>query len=134
MVLVSYRYYTESRQRRRIVDNLSIFLFAIAGISTLVGAFYLMASAANSKPVRDYNAGRLTGTWTTEVKKPVHPEMRDVEPGTQLMGVNFDQKTECDLEEYKDLQARINVLRAELEDQLGDDDEDDEDGDIIVRV
>ena len=116
------------------MDNLSIFLFAIAGISTLVGAFYLMASAANSKPVRDYNAGRLTGTWTTEVKKPVHPEMRDVEPGTQLMGVNFDQKTECDLEEYKDLQARINVLRAELEDQLGDDDEDDDDGDIIVRV
>ena len=116
------------------MDNLSIFLFAIAGISTLVGAFYLMASAANSKPVRDYNAGRLTGTWTTEVKKPVHHEMRDVEPGTQLMGVNFDQKTECDLEEYKDLQARINVLRAELEDQLGDDDEDDDDGDIIVRV
>ena len=114
------------------MDNLSIFLFAIAGISTLVGAFYLMASAANSKPVRDYNAGRLTGTWTTEVKKPVHPEMRDVEPGTQLMGVNFQQKTECDLEEYKDLQARIEALRKELE---GDDEEDEEDdGDIIVRV
>ena len=115
------------------MDNLSIFLFAIAGISTLVGAFYLMISAANSKPVRDYNAGRLTGTWTTEVKKPVHPEMKDVEPGTQLMGVNFQQKTECDLEEYRDLQARIDALRAELG---GDDeeDEDDEDGDVIVRV
>ena len=113
------------------MDNLSIFLFAIAGISTLVGAFYLMASAANSKPVRDYNAGRLTGTWTTEVKKPVHPEMRDVEPGTKLMGVNFEQKTECDLEEYRDLQARIDALRLELE---GEDEDDDEDGDIIVRV
>ena len=113
------------------MDNLSIFLFAIAGISTLVGAFYLMASAANSKPVRDYNAGRLTGTWETEVKKPVHPEMRDVEPGTKLMGVNFEQKTECDLEEYRDLQARINALRLELE---GEDEDDDEDGDIIVRV
>ena len=115
------------------MDNLSLFLFAIAGISTLVGAFYLMYSAANSKPVRDYNAGRLTGTWTTQVKKPVHPEMKDVEPGTQLMGVNFEQKTECDLEEYRDLQARIDALRAELG---GDDeeDEDDEDGDIIVRV
>jgi hypothetical protein len=112
------------------VDNLSIFLFAIAGISTLVGAFYLMISAANSKPVRDYNAGRLTGTWTTEVKKPVHPEMKDVEPGTQLMGVNFQQKTECDLEEYRDLQARIDALRAEL----GGDDEDDEDdgGDVVI--
>ena len=124
------------------MDNLSIFLFAIAGISTLVGAFYLMASAANSRPVRDYNAGRLTGTWTTEVKKPVHPEMKDVEPGTQLMGVNFQQKTECDLEEYKDLQARIEQLKIEFggdldinpADFIEGDDEEDEDGDMIVRV
>ena len=124
------------------MDNLSIFLFAIAGISTLVGAFYLMASASNSRPVRDYNAGRLTGTWTTEVKKPVHPEMKDVEPGTQLMGVNFQQKTECDLEEYRDLQARIEQLKIELggdldinpADFIEGDDEEDEDGDMIVRV
>ena len=115
------------------MDNLSIFLFAIAGISTLVGAFYLMASAANSKPVRDYNAGRLTGTWTTEVKKPVHPEMRDVEPGTQLMGVNFQQKTECDLEEYRDLQARIEELRRELGGEIDDEeDEEDDGGDVVV--
>ena len=104
------------------MDNLSIFLFAIAGISTLVGAFFLMYSAANSKPVRDYNAGRLTGEWTTEVKKPIHPEMKDVEPGTELMGVNFQQKTSCDLEEYQDLQARINKLREELEGEEDDDD------------
>ena len=95
----------------------------MAGISMLVGAFYLMHSAASSKPMRDYNAGRLSGTWTTQVKKPVHPEMRDVAPGTELMGVNFG-KTECDLEEYKDLQARIDALREELEDQLDDDDDD----------
>ena len=104
------------------MDNLSIFLFAIAGISTLVGAFYLMASAANSKPVRDYNAGRLTGEWTAEVTKPVHPEMQNVKPGEELMGVTFKEpKTECSLEEYKDLQARIEILRAELggEDTLG---------------
>ena len=114
------------------MDNLSIFLFAIAGISTLVGAFYLMHSVANSKPVQDYNTGRLTGTWTTQVKKPVHPEMRDVEPGTQLMGVNFQQKTECSLDEYKDLQARIEVLRAELEDPWDDDDDDDDGGDVVA--
>ena len=116
------------------MDNFSIFLFAIAGISTLVGAFFLMYSAANSKPVRDYNAGRLTGEWTTEVKKPVHPEMQDVKPGEQLMGVTFKSKevTECDLEEYRDLQARIEALRMELEGE--DEDEDEDDGDIIVRV
>ena len=77
-----------------------------------------------SKPVRNYN----TGTWTTQVTKRVHPEMEGVEPGTELMGVNFDEKpTSCDLEEYKDLQARIEVLRAELE---GEEDDDDEDGDV----
>ena len=115
------------------MDNLSIALFLVTSVSLFAGAIWLMYSAANSRPVRDYNAGRLTGTWTTQVKKPVHPEMKDVEPGTQLMGVNFEQKTECDLEEYRDLQARIDALRAELG---GDDeeDEDDEDGDIIVRV
>ena len=108
------------------MDNFSIFLFAMAGISLLVGAFYLMHSAASSKPMRDYNAGRLTGTWTTQVKKPVHPEMRDVEPGTELMGVNFG-KTECDLEEYRALQDRIEELKLELE---NDEEDDDDDGDV----
>ena len=113
------------------MDNLSIFLFAIAGLSALLGSFYLISNAFNSKSVWDYNEGRLTGTWTTEVVKPVHPEMVDVEPGTELMGVNFQQKTECDLEEYRDLQARIDELRAELG---GEDDEEDEDdgGDVII--
>ena len=111
------------------MDNFSIFLFAMAGISLLVGAFYLMHSAASSKPMRDYNTGRLSGTWTTQVKRPVHPEMKDVEPGTELMGVNFG-KTECNLEEYKDLQARIDALRIELEDQL---DDGDDEGGLVVR-
>ena len=116
------------------MDNLSIALFLVTSASLLAGAVWLIYSAANSKPVRDYNAGRLSGTWTTEVVKPVHPEMKDVEPGTQLMGVNFEQKTECDLEEYRDLQARIEALRAELGGDDEEDDEDDEDGDVIVRV
>jgi len=105
-------------------------VFILTWILLLVWAIRTM-SRGWSKPVRDYNAGRLTGEWTTEVKKPVHPEMKDVEPGTELMGVNFEQKTECDLEEYRDLQARIEELRAELED---DEEEDDDDGDVIVRV
>ena len=80
--------------------------------------------------MRDFNAGRLSGTWTTEVKKPIHPEMVGVEPGEKLMGVTFDKKTECDLEEYKDLQARIEALRLELE---GDEDDDDDEGGLVVR-
>ena len=79
-----------------------------------------------SKPVRNYNAG----TWTTEVTKRIHPEMQDVEPGEQLLGVTFQQKTECDLEEYRDLQNRIEELKQELEDPWEDDDDD---GGAVVR-
>ena len=120
------------------MDNLSIFLFAIAGISTLVGAFYLMASAGMSKEVQDYNWHPMKdgGVESPEFKKymrtvtkRVHPEMKDVEPGTELMGVTFDKPDSCSLEEYKDLQARIEALRAELED---DDEEDDDGGDVVI--
>ena len=105
-------------------------IFTITWVGALVYAIRMMADAATSKPVRDYNAGRLTGEWTTEVKKSVHPEMKDVEPGTELLGVNFG-KTECDLEEYKDLQARIDQLREELEDPW---DDDDDDGDVPAII
>ena len=120
------------------MDNFSIFLFAIAGISTLVGAFYLMASAGMSKEVQDYNWHPMKdgGIESPEFKKymrtvtkRVHPEMKDVEPGSELMGVTFDKPDSCSLEEYKDLQARIEALSAELEDE---DEEDDDGGDVII--
>ena len=65
------------------------------------------------------------GIWTTQVKKPVHPEMVDVAPGTELMGVNFDDKKDDPL--LQSLQDRIEELDNKEED-------DDDDGDIIVRV
>ena len=120
------------------MDNLSIFLFAIAGLSTLVGAFYLMASVGMSKEVQDYNWHPMKdgGVESPEFKKymrtvtkRVHPEMKDVEPGTELMGVTFDKPDSCSLEEYKDLQARIDELRAELG---GEDEDEDDDGDVII--
>jgi len=105
-------------------------VFSLTWIFLLVWAVRSVVSGWRSKPVRDFNAGRLSGTWTTEVKKPVHPEMVDVEPGEKLMGVTFEQKTECDLEEYRDLQARIEELKAELEDPW---EEDDDEGGLVVR-
>ena len=103
-------------------------VFSITWILLLVWAVRSVVSGWRSTSVRDFNSGRLSGTWTTEVKKPVHPEMVGVEPGEKLMGVTFDRKDSCDLEEYKDLQARIEELRAELE---GDDDDDE--GGLVVR-
>ena len=121
------------------MDNLSIFLFAIAGISTLVGAFYLMASAGMSKEVQEYNWHPMKDggvespefkKYMRKVTKRVHPEMLDVEPGEELMGVTFEKPDSCSLEEYKDLQARIEALRAELEED--DDEEDDDGGDVVI--
>ena len=72
---------------------------------------------------------RPRGMWTTQVTRRIHPEMIDVEPGEELMGVSFNSPS-CDLEDYKALQERINELKTELEDPLEDDDDD---GDIVVR-
>ena len=105
-------------------------VFSITWILLLVWAIRSVARGW-SKPVRDYNAGRLTGEWTTEVTKRIHPEMEGVEPGEQLMGVTFERKTECDLEEYKALQERIEELKSELEDPWEDDDDDE--GGLVVR-
>ena len=110
------------------IDYLFPIAFIIISLSLLGGALWLMWSAGSSidnEPIKNYRQG----TWTTQVTRGVHPEMRDVEPGTELMGVNFEEKpTSCDLEEYRDLQARIEELRSELEDE--DDDEDDDDGNV----
>ncbi len=94
-------------------------LFSVSWIILLVIAIRQMARgwSTESSP---------SGVWTTQVKRPVHPEMVNVKPGEELMGVTFG-KTSCDLDEYADLQARISQLREELED-------DDDDGDIVVRV
>ena len=107
-------------------------VFSITWILLLVWAIRSIARGW-SKPVRDFNAGRLSGEWTTEVTKRVHPEMEGVEPGEQLMGVTFERKTECDLEEYKALQERIEELKSELEDPWEDDDDDDGDVPALIK-
>ena len=112
------------------MNDFSVIIFLVISLSLLGGALWLMWSAGTSEPVQNYR----TGPWTTQVVKRVHPEMEGEEPGTELMGVNFEEKpTSCDLEEYKDLQARIEELRAESE---GDDDEEEDDGGdvVIARV
>ena len=108
------------------MNPLTDFIFTVSWFALLVFAVRSIIKGWSSKPVRNYNAG----TWTTEVTRRVHPEMEGVEPGEQLMGVTFEKKTECDLEEYRDLQNRIEELKSELEDPWEDVDED---GGLIVR-
>ena len=108
------------------MNPLTDFIFTVSWFALLVVAVRSIIKGFASKPVKNYNAG----TWTTEVTRRVHPEMEGVEPGEELMGVTFEKKTECDLEEYRDLQNRIEELKSELEDPWEDEDED---GGLIVR-
>ena len=101
-------------------------VFSLTWVLLLVWAVRSVLSGWRSNAVKNYNAN----TWNTEVTKRVHPEMQDVEPGEQLLGVTFERKTECDLEEYRALQERIEELKSELEDPWEDDDED---GGLVVR-
>ena len=114
-----------------------IFLaYGIVALIILLGGLFLMWSTAADTKVQDYNWHPMKdgGPESPEFKKymrtvtkRVHPEMVDVEPGEELMGVTFEKKDSCSLEEYKDLQARIEALRAELEDE-----DEDDDGDVII--
>ena len=66
------------------------------------------------------------------ILKNLHPELEEVQPGDELMTVNFGDKKEEDEDPlYKSLKNRINALNEELDDE--DEDEDD-DGDVVVRV
>ncbi len=112
------------------MNPLTDILFTIAWFVLLVIAIRQMSKGwgmINENP----RSRRDSGVWTTEVTKPIHPEMKDVEPGEQLMGVTFEKKTSCDLEEYQDLQNRINQLKSELEDPW---DDEDDDGDVPAVV
>ena len=99
-----------------------VLLFAFA-IRSIVKGWSMMSE----------DTARPNGMWTTKVTRPMHPEMKDVQPGEELMGVTFDQKTSCSLEEYQALQKRIEELKIELL-MEEDDEEEDDDGDIIARV
>ena len=101
-------------------------VFSLTWVLLLVWAVRSVLSGWRSNAVKNYNAN----TRNTEVTKRIHPEMQAVEPGEQLLGVTFQQKTECDLEEYRDLQNRIEELKQELEDPWEDDDDD---GGAVVR-
>ena len=70
------------------------------------------------------DTARPNGMWTTQVKKPVHPEMVGVEPGEELMGVTFKQK---------DVDTLQESLKARIE-ELDDDDDDDEGGSLVPAV
>ena len=86
-------------------------LFTVTWVGLLVWAIRSMA----------------TGWSQSSTKTYIHPEMRDVKEGEELMGVTFKS---CDIEEYNELQERINEIQSKLEDPWDDDD----DGDVPALI
>ena len=97
-------------------------IFIITSILLGVGAVMLIV-----RNVRDIN--KLNNPKT--ILKDLHPELENVQPGDELMTVNFGEEKEEEDPLYKSLKNRIDELNEELDDE--DEDEDD-DGDVIVRV
>ena len=62
----------------------------------------------------------------------LHPELENVQPGDELMTVNFGEENEED-PLYKSLKNRIDELNEERYDDE-EEDEDDDDGDVVVRT
>tara|TARA_B100000686_G_C16416962_1_gene775114 strand:+ start:223 stop:612 length:390 start_codon:yes stop_codon:yes gene_type:complete len=123
-------------------------LFIASLVVLLVYAIRLMARGYTANyidPGEEVNRPR--GAWTTQVKKPVHPEMVDVKPGEQLLGVTFqkevpnqkieDPRFKLDSPALHDLDPLHESLRnrienGQVEDPWEDDDDDDDGGDLVV--
>ena len=67
------------------------------------------------------------------ILKDLHPELENVQPGDELMTVNFGEENEED-PLYKSLKNRIDELNEERYDDEDDDEDEDDDGDVVVRT
>ena len=101
-----------------LIFTLSWFILLVWAIRTMARGWGLMTQPIQKNDIPN-------GVWTTQVKKPVHPEMVDVKPGEELMGVTFKNQQDDPL--LQSLQERIDEIEE-------DEEEEDDDGDIIVRV
>ena len=67
------------------------------------------------------------------ILKDLHPELENVQPGDELMTVNFGEENEED-PLYKSLKNRIDELNEERYDDEDEDEDEDDGGDVVVRT
>ena len=102
-----------------------IFLFNVIFIVTslILGVAAVMLIWRNMMDINKLNKPKRT-------IQDLHPELENVQPGDELMTVNFGEEKEEEDPLYKSLKDRINELNEEDDEE----DDDDDDGDVIVRV
>ena len=121
------------------MNPVSEIIFAICWVILLVYAvrYSLMM-------LRVWNTDEMPGGYTIQnrkITKLPHPEMTDVKPGDELMVIKFDEpKKEMDPRFKLDSPELHNLgdpLHRSLQDRIDelndDEDEDDEEGGLIVR-
>ena len=102
------------------METISALLFILVSVTLAGAAFALMW-----KNISDIS--KISNKIEVEsrtVTRPPHPEMMEVQPGDELMVVNFKEEDEID-PIYQSLQERI--------DELTEDEDDDDDGGLVVR-
>ena len=104
-----------------------VLLFAFA-IRSIVKGWSMMSE----------DTARPNGMWTTKVTRPMHPEMKDVKPGEELMVVQFTPDEDfkrkvltSDSNLQQSLKERINEINDPWYDE---DDDDDDDGDVPALI
>ena len=114
------------------------FIFISSWLILFVFAIRLMSKGWNVNPPKDmdlkYNVARRT------VTKTVHPEMEDVEVGDELLIVRFDEpkremdpRFKLDSPELHNLGDSLHRSLQDRIDELNDDEDGDDDGDVVVR-
>ena len=68
------------------------------------------------------------------ILKDLHPELENVQPGDELMTVNFGEEKGDEDPLYKSLKNRIDELNEERYDDEDDDEDEDDGGDVVVRA
>ena len=103
------------------METLFALLFILISVSLAGAAFALMWKNISdiSKSSNNYVESKKT------ITKIPHPELLEVKPGDELMVVNFKEQGQSD-PIYKSLQERI--------DELTEEDDEDDDGDVVVRT
>ena len=121
------------------MNPVSEIIFAICWVILLVYAvrYSLMM-------LRVWNTDEMPGGYTIQnrkITKLPHPEMTDVNPGDELMVIKFDEpkkemapRFKLDSPELHNLGDPLHRSLQDRIDELNDDeDEDDEEGELIVR-
>ena len=103
-----------------------LYSIVIVLIGVIIGIASLRLMFKNMIEINKLNSPKT-------ILKDLHPELENVQPGDELMTVNFGEEKEDEDPLYKSLKNRINELNDELDDD-DDEDEDDDGGDVVVRV